>query len=98
MIKEVISYKNIAKKIPFLIKESDYKTEFFIKKLELKQATFYRKLRENAFTVDEVEKIIILTNPDEILQLEFMKAEDDIKNGRLSDHNEVMERLRIKYA
>ncbi|HAH55514.1 MAG TPA: hypothetical protein DCM02_09630 [Flavobacterium sp.] len=98
MIKEVISYKNIVKKIPSLIKESDYKTEFFIKKLELKQATFYRKLRDNDFTVDEVEKIIILTNPDEILKLEFMKAEDDIKNGRLSDHNEVMERLRIKYA
>ncbi len=98
MIKEVVNYRNIVNKVPFLIKQSDYKTEFFIKKLELKQATFYRKLRDNDFSLDEVEKIICLTNPEESLQLEFMKAEDDIKNGRVSGHNEVMERLRKKYV
>lgn len=97
MITDVVNYRNLLNKVPVLIKESDYKTEFFIRKLELKQATFYRKLRDNDFSVDEVEKIVCITNPEEMLKLELIRAEEDIKNGRLTDHNIVMERLRKKY-
>jgi hypothetical protein len=98
MIKEVLEYRNIAQRIPSLIKNSPYKTDYFIKQLTLKQATFYRKLRDNDFTIDEVEKIICITNPEEKLLLDLIQGEADLANGNISDHNEVMQRLRKKYA
>ncbi|MDA8658527.1 hypothetical protein N9L61_05755, partial [Flavobacteriaceae bacterium] len=58
--------------------------------LGLAKATFYRKLKENRFDLQEIKKI------DEILQLEseidarLEKSENSIKKGRLVKREDAM--------
>lgn len=97
MIKEIQTYKKIVSLIPEMIKNSYYKTEFFIHHLGVTPPTYYRKLKACDFTADEVEKIILLLKPEEKLMLSLSEGFEDFKKGKVEDYNEVINELRKQY-
>lgn len=97
MIEIVENYEKYINSLPELIDKSYYKTEFFIQKLGLKQATYYRKLKSNSFTHQEVKLITSLLFPEEILMQELQKSQEDIKAGRTVDFEDFKQKLRAKY-
>ena len=86
----ISNYENLLINIPKMIKSSKFKNDLFIHELGLTKATFYRKLKENRFDLQEIKKI------DEILQLEseidarLEKSENSIKKGRLVKREDAM--------
>ncbi|WP_374172782.1 hypothetical protein [Flavobacterium tructae] len=97
MIETVENYENYINSLPDLIAKSYYKAEFFMQKLGLKHATYYRKLRSKSFTHQEVKLITTILFPEEILVKEFQKSEEDIKEGRIIDYSDFKEKLRTKF-
>ena len=101
MINIVEQYNNYIQQIPQLINDTDYKASHFIKLLELKPPTYYRKLRENAFSIDEVNKLTRALFPKEAYLQEIKRdlqiSDDDYKNGRVVEHKQVMKQLAEKY-
>lgn len=97
MIEIVENYENYINSLPELIGKSYYKAEFFMQKLGLKHATYYRKLKSKNFTHQEVKLITAILFPEEILIQEFQKSEEDIKAGRTIDYSEFKEKLRTKF-
>ena len=92
MIETVENYENYINSLPDLIAKSYYKAEFFMQKLGLKHATYYRKLRSKSFTHQEVKLITTILFPEEILVKEFQKSEEDIKAGRIIDYSDFKEK------
>ena len=97
MIEIVENYENYVNSLPELISNSYYKAEFFMQKLGLKHATYYRKLRLKNFTPSEVKMITGLLYPEELLMQEFQKSEEDIKAGKLVNYDDFKKKLRAKY-
>jgi len=97
MIEIVENYEKYINSLPELIDKSYYKTEFFIQKLGLKHATYYRKLKSNSFTHQEVKLITSLLFPEEILMQELQKSQEDIEAGRTVDFEDFKQKLRAKY-
>lgn len=97
MIEIVENYENYLNSLPELIGNSYYKAEFFMQKLGLKHATYYRKLRLKNFTPSEVKTLTGLLYPEELLMQGFQKSEEDIKAGRVADYSDFKEKLRAKY-
>lgn len=97
MIQLVEEYDKYSAEIPELVSKSYYKAEYFIQNLGLKNATYYRKLKENNFTPQEIKKITELLFPEEVLLQKLQKSEEDIQSGRVLEHDVVMEKLRSKY-
>lgn len=97
MIEIVQNYENYIDSLPNLIGKSYYKAEFFMQKLGLKHATYYRKLKSKSFTHQEVKLITTLLFPEEIFIQELQKSEEDIKAGRTIDYADFKEKLRAKY-
>jgi hypothetical protein len=97
MIQLVDEYDKYVSEIPYLVSNSYYKAEYFIQNLNLKNATYYRKLKENNFTPQEIKKITELLFPEEVLMQKLQKSEEDIQQGRVLDHEDVMAKLRSKY-
>lgn len=65
MIKVVEEYEKYLNDLPSLIKKSYYKPEFFRLKMNLSEATYYRKIRNNSFSLEEVKLITHLLFSDE---------------------------------
>lgn len=97
MIEIVQNYENYIDSLPELIGKSYYKAEFFMQKLSLKHATYYRKLKLKSFTHQEVKLITSLLFPEEILMQELQKSEEDIKAGRTINFEDFKQKLRAKY-
>ncbi|MFW0735756.1 hypothetical protein [Flavobacterium sp. N502536] len=97
MIEIVENYENYINSLPELIGKSYYKAEFFMQKLGLKHATYYRKLKSKNFTHQEVKLITAILFPEEILIQEFQKSEENIKAGRTIDYSEFKEKLRTRF-
>jgi hypothetical protein len=97
MIEIVETYENYVNSLPDLIGKSYYKAEFFMQKLGLKHATYYRKLRLKIFTPTEVKMITGLLYPEELLMKGLERSEEDIKAGRVVDYSDFKEKLRAKY-
>lgn len=101
MVNIVKDYNNYISNIPHLIGESPYKSEYFVNLLDLKPATYYRKLKLNAFTNHEIKLITNALYPKEAY-LEEIKADitegrRNIENGEVVSHEVVMERIKQKY-
>jgi hypothetical protein len=97
MIEIVENYENYINNLPELINKSYYKAEFFMQKLGLKHATYYRKLKSNSFTHQEVRLITTLLFPEEMLIQQLQKGEEDIKAGRTINFQDFKNELRTKY-
>jgi hypothetical protein len=97
MIDIVEKYNSYLLDLPQLIKNAHFKSEYFIKQLNVSEATYYRKLREHSFSPTEVTLLTELLFPDEIILRYLEKSENDIKEGKVVSHNEVKNKLMAKY-
>ena len=101
MIQIVKEFQDYALNIGKYIDKSNYKTKFFVDLLDLSRATYYRKLREHTFSVDEIGKISEVLFPKEAylfqIQEDLKLAKADILKGRVVDHDTVMKELKEKY-
>lgn len=60
-------YRELLLQLPDMIKKSGLKDKFIYQKMEMPKPTFYRKMRESTWSVDDVEKILkIIVNPYEV--------------------------------
>ncbi|MDY7394053.1 hypothetical protein UMM65_02280 [Aureibaculum sp. 2210JD6-5] len=98
MIQEVLNYKNILTRLDELISNSPYKNNFIIETAGMSAPTFYRKLKNHSFTVDEVLKILRLLRPEEASLLELkesiQRGKDDYKNGNTHKHQDVIDEIK----
>ncbi|WP_343694031.1 hypothetical protein [Flavobacterium sp.] len=98
MIQEVIAYKNIVENIEGLIDNSPYKKNYIIEKIGIPSPTFYRKLKTQSFTPDEVLSIAKILSPEENYMLELKadieQGKLDIKNGDFITHEEMLDKLK----
>ena len=97
MIGLVEKYNSYINTLPELIKKSYYKAEYFIESLKVSEATYYRKLRENAFTSKEVTILSELLFPEQVILRHLKASEQDIKEGRVEAHELVKSKLETKY-
>jgi len=64
-------YRELLLQLPDMIKKSGLKDKFIYQKMEMPKPTFYRKMRETTWSVDEVEKILkIIVNPYEVAMIQ----------------------------
>jgi predicted transcriptional regulator len=85
MIMELLETKKIVSNFDKMILESPYKTEYISAKSNIPLPTFYRKLRDNKFTIDEILTIIEIIQPEqyqyEMLNRNIKIAEEQFRNG-----------------
>lgn len=97
MIELVQKYNQFVRELPHIIANSDFKAQYFMRILAMKPATYYRKLREHSFTLEEVELLAKALYPKETLLLELEDSLKDRKTGDLISHKDAMKQLRQKY-
>jgi len=94
MIQEIIAYKNIVNDIEDLISKSPFKKNYIIEKTGIPSPTFYRKLRTQTFTPDEVLSIAKILSPEENFMLELKadieQGKRDLENGDFITHEEML--------
>lgn len=100
MIQEIITYKNIVCNLEDLMAKSPFKKSYIIEKVGMPSPSFYRKLKTQTFTPDEMLSIAKILSPEENFRLE-LKAEIeqgklDFENGDFITHEEMLEELRNK--
>lgn len=100
MIQEIIAYKNILESIEGLIEKSAYKKNYIIEKVGISSPTFYRKLKTQSFTPDEVLSIAKILSPEENFMLDLKadieQGKLDLKNGDFITHEEMLAELKSK--
>lgn len=101
MLQTVSKYVTFISELKEYIDNSPYKTSFIYESLEMSKQVFYRKLKSQTFTPNEVLVITKILFPKESyleeIKADLQKSDDDYKNGRVLEHKEVMEKLRAKY-
>ena len=97
MINIVKEFKKYRNTLPERIQNSDYKTQYFTKLLGLKQPTYYRKLKDNSFTIEEIELLTKALYSKETLLMELESAEQDYENGNVIEHSELNKQLRKEF-
>ena len=99
MITHIINFIEIKNTINDKINKSIYKTSFIIEKMKMKPATFYRKMKEKSFTVDELFKLAQILEPVEYynyeLEQSLKRGEEDIKAGRVENWEDVKKELML---
>lgn len=94
MITELLETRKIVASFDKRITNSPYKTEYISEKANIPLPTFYRKLRDNKFTLDEVIKIVEIIEPElyqyEMLSKKIAIAEEQFKNGQFIAHKDFV--------
>ena len=100
MIKEIIAYKNIVNDMDDLISKSPFKKNYIIEKIGIPSPSFYRKLKTQTFTPNEVLSIAEIISPEENYMLELKadieQGKLDIKNGDFITHEEMLAKLKSR--
>ena len=83
------------------INKSSYKVEYIVKQLGMTTPTYYRKLKNRRFDIDEIIKILQLIYPDESAKEDFtIQLNESIKqadNGEVFPIEEMFARARKRY-
>ncbi len=100
MIHIVSEYTNYIENIENFIKQSPYKTSYFFEQLGMSKPTFYRKLKEHAFTLTEVTTLTRLLFPKETYKQDLLnsinEAREDIKEGNTMTSEDMRQAMRDK--
>lgn len=98
-------FESEMKRVGESIKSSQYKTQFFINLLGLKQGFFYKKMKYGTFTAEEMKKLAPYLYPedqedyDKRLIAELLnKSEKDYNDGNIKDFGEVLNKTRKIYG
>ncbi|WP_297984217.1 hypothetical protein [uncultured Chryseobacterium sp.] len=102
MVAEIVKYIDIQNSIDIYLKNSPFKLNYIIEKLEYKENTFFKKMKERRFSAEELLKIAEIIKPDEYREYEISKMIEeglnDMKEGRVKNFKKVMDEKRSKYA
>ena len=94
MILELLETKRIVSNFDKMILNSPYKTEYISKMANIPLPSFYRKLRENKFSLDEIIKIVEIIEPEtyeyEMLSKKIAIAEEQFKNGQFIEEKDFV--------
>jgi predicted transcriptional regulator len=94
MIAELMEARKIVSNFDKMILESPYKTEYISVKSNIPLPSFYRKLRDNKFSLDEIITIIEIIQPQqfeyEMLSKKIAIAEEQFKNGQFIEHKDFV--------
>jgi hypothetical protein len=100
MIQEIITYKNIVCNLEDLMNKSPLKKTYIIEKVGIPSPTFYRKLKTQTFTPDEMLSIAKILSPEENYRLELIKGIEqgkrDFEEGNFITHEEMLLELKSK--
>lgn len=100
MIQEIITYKNIVNSIEDLMNKSPLKKSYIIEKAGIPSPTFYRKLKTQTFTPDEMLSIAKILSPEENFKMQLIadieEGRRDIENGDFITHEEMLLELKSK--
>ena len=94
MILELLEAKKIMLNFDKRIINSAFKTEYIADKANIPLPTFYRKIRENKFTVDEMLTILEIIEPEqyqyEMLVKNIEVAANQINNGQYIEEEDFI--------
>lgn len=94
MILEIKNYIKISNSIDEILKNSPFKLKYIIEKSGISEPTFFRKMKEKKFLPEELLRIAEIIEPEEYSKDDTLKAIqeglEDVKNGRIHEHNVVM--------
>jgi len=100
MLQEIIAYRKIAIQLDELIDKSPYKKKYIIEQLGLSSPTYYRKLQNQTFTINEMLSIAKILDPIEYNKWELLQeieqAREEISNGKIIPHSEMIKRIKAK--
>ncbi|MTH15254.1 hypothetical protein [Flavobacterium sp. LC2016-01] len=100
MIQEIIAYKKIVNGIEDLMNKSPFKKSYIIEQIGIPSPTFYRKLKTQTFSADEMLSIAKILSPEENFRLELKadieQGKLDLKNGDFITHEEMLAELKSK--
>lgn len=97
MVKVLQEYRKILSVLPKDIKKSYYKSDYFINALDLKPSTYYRKLKEGAFTLDEVEKLYQILHPEDYIMEKIQESKRAYERGEYMTSADVRKSIQEKY-
>ena len=97
MLQIVSKYVTFLSQLKDYIDGSPYKTSFIYDSLKMSKQVFYRKLKAQTFTPNEVFTISKILFPSEALLLELENSNADKEAGRVVEHSEAMAFLRKKH-
>ena len=80
--------------LPAKIKKSNFKPQALIKMTGIPSATFYKRMKDKSFTINEAEKLMRVLDFEKNLEVSLNRGEKDIKEGRV----QTIEELELKYA
>ncbi len=66
LTKVIEDYKIIQSNVDLLIKESGYRMSFIYEKLGMDKTSFYLKRKHANFSVDEIERLLVIIRADEL--------------------------------
>lgn len=100
MIQEIITYKDILNSIEDLMDKSPFKKAYIIEKAGIPSPTFYRKLKTQSFTPDEMLSIAKILSPEENFRLELKaeieQAKREYEEGNFMTHEDMLLELKSK--
>lgn len=98
MIQEIITYKKIVSNIDNLMNKSPYKKNYIIEQVGIPGPTFYRKLKTQTFTADEILAIAKILSPEEFFLMEFKEeieqARSEAANGLVKTHEQFLQEFK----
>jgi predicted transcriptional regulator len=100
MIQEILTYQKLVNGIDELMNKSPFKKNYIIEQVGIPGPTFYRKLKSQSFTPEEMLSIAKILSPEEYFMME-LKAEIeqgklDYKEGRFIKHEDVLKEMKIR--
>jgi len=105
IINIINEYDRIMDGLADAIKNSPYKTQYFLDLLKLKRGFFYKKLKEKRFTSKEMKILSKSLYPEEYKDYEIEMidklisiSKDQIEKGQYKTHENVMKEMREKYG
>jgi len=100
MIQEVYKYKTILESLEDLINKSPYKKGYIIKEVGITAPTFYRKLKNLSFSVEEVIALLKVINPKEFYKQELLESLEasrkELEQGKTISSSEMRKLMREK--
>ena len=76
------------------IKKSNFKPQALIRMTGIPSATFYKRMKDSSFTINEAEKLFKILDFEKDLEHSLSLGEKDIQEGRV----QTIEELELKYA
>ena len=96
MLKTVQEYRRIKESLPAKIKKSAFKPKAFIKMLGMPSATFYNRMSDKNFSVQDTEKIVNILELEKKIEATIAEAEEQIANGKVRASDEVFSMIENK--